>query len=220
MRKLMANSFVTLDGVMQAPGAPDEDRSGGFSHGGWMMKYWDSRMNDILSAALSQPFDLLLGRKTYEIFAAFWPHSHEPLAAPLNKATKHVASRTLKTVEWQNSRLLGPDIPKAVAELKRANGPDIQVHGSPNLLQTLFKHELIDEVRIWTFPIVLGTGKRLFERGTVPAGFELVDSVTSTTGVTIGTYKAGAEISYGSAVIEPSRDELKRREKVAYESAR
>src|SRR5688500_761894 len=221
MRILKANSFITLDGVMQAPGAPAEDRSGGFAHGGWMMKYWDSRMNDILGATLSKPFELLLGRRTYEIFAAFWPRAtDEPLAAPLNSARKYVASRTLKTVEWQNSQLLGPDIPKAVAELKRGSGPEIQVHGSANLLQTLSKHGLIDEFRIWTFPLVLGTGKRLFESGTVPAGLELVDSVVSTTGVTIGTYKTGDKIGYGSVDIEPSKDELNRREKVAHEAAR
>lgn len=221
MRILTANSFITLDGVMQAPGAPEEDRSGGFEHGGWSVKYWDSRMNDVMGAAMSKPFDMLLGRKTYEIFAAHWPRAVDhPAAAPLNKATKYVASRTLETVEWQNSKLLGPDIPKAVAELKRGSGPEIQVHGSANLLQTLIKHGFIDQFRIWTFPLVLGTGKRLFDGGTIPVGLELVDSVVSTTGVTIGTYKTGAEIGYGSFAIEPKKDELKRREEVAHEAAR
>src|SRR4030095_3855605 len=199
MRKISVNTFLTLDGVMQAPGGPEEDTSGGFTHGGWSVKYWDSRMTDVIGSAMSKPFDLLLGRKTYEIFAAHWPRAvDDPGAAALNNATKYVASRTLKSLEWQPSQLLGPEVPKAVAELKRGNGPEIQVHGSSNLIQTLLKHGLSDEFRIWTFPLVLGTGKRLFDSGTVPAGLELVDSVLSTTGVSIATYKTGAAIGYGS----------------------
>jgi dihydrofolate reductase len=221
MRKLSVNTFVTLDGVMQAPGGPEEDTSGGFTHGGWSVKYWDERMGEVMGAAMGKPFDLLLGRRTYEIFAAHWPRVvDDPAAAALNNATKYVASRTLKRLEWQNSRLLGADVPKAVAELKRADGPEIQVHGSANLIQTLLKHDLIDEFRIWTFPLVLGTGKRLFDGGAVPAGLELVDSTVSTTGVTIGTYKTGAAIGYGSFAIEPNQEELDRRAKVATEPAR
>jgi dihydrofolate reductase len=208
MRKLTVNTFLTLDGVMQAPGGPEEDTSGGFTHGGWSVKYWDERMGEVMGAAMGKPFDLLLGRRTYEIFAAHWPRAgDEPGAAPLNNATKYVASRTLKTVEWQNSQLLGPDVPKAVAELKRGEGSEIQVHGSSNLIQTLLKHGLIDEFRIWTFPLVLGTGKRLFDGGTIPAGLELVESTVSTTGVVIATYRTGTAIGYGSFAIEPNQED-------------
>jgi len=220
MRKLWVNTFLTLDGVMQAPGGPEEDTSGGFTHGGWSVKYWDEQMNEVLGAAMGKPFDLLLGRRTYEIFAAHWPRAGDhSAAAPLNNATKYVASRTLKKVEWQNSQLLGPDVPKAVAKLKRGEGPEIQVHGSGNLIHTLLEHRLVDELRIWTFPLVLGTGKRLFDTGTVPAGLELVDTTVSTTGVTIATYKTGAAIGYGSFAIEPNQTELDRRKKVAQEGA-
>jgi dihydrofolate reductase len=221
MRKLSVNTFVTLDGVMQAPGGPEEDTSGGFTHGGWSVKYWDTRMGEVMGAVMGEPFDLLLGRKTYEIFAAHWPRAvDDPGAAPLNNATKYVASRTLNKVEWQNSQLLDLDVPKAVAELKRGEGPEIQVHGSADLIQTLLKHGLIDEFRIWTFPLVLGTGKRLFGDGTTPAGLELVDSTVSTTGVSIATFKSGAAIGYGSFAIEPNQEELDRRAKVPKAPAR
>jgi dihydrofolate reductase len=219
MRRLTVNTFVTVDGVMQAPGAPDEDRSGGFSHGGWIMKYWDDTMQKILGAWMSRPFDLLLGRKTYEIFAAHWPRvTGDPIAPDLNNATKYVASRTLKKLEWQPAQLLGPDVPKAVAELKRGDGRELQLHGSGDLLQTLFRHKLVDEIRIWTFPIVLGTGKRLFRDGTVPGGFELLESAVSTTGVQTANYKTGAPIRLGSLALEPNKQELDRRAKVAQES--
>ena len=153
MRKLTANMFLTVDGVMQAPGGPDEDRSGGFSHGGWIAKYWDDRMQEILGAWMSRPFDLVLGRKTYEIFAAHWPRiTNDPTATGLNNATKYVASRTLKQLDWQPAQLLGPDVPKAVAELKRGDGRELQLHGSGDLLQTLFRHKLVDEIRISDVP--------------------------------------------------------------------
>ena len=219
MRKLTVNTFVTADGVMQAPGGPDEDRSGGFSHGGWIANYWDDGMQDILRAWMSRPFDLLLGRKTYEIFAAHWPRvSNDPTADGLNSATKYVASRTLNKLDWQPARLLGPDVPKAVAELKGGDGRELQLHGSGDLLQTLFRHKLVDEIRIWTFPIVLGTGKRLFRNGTIPGGLELIESTVSTTGVQVANYKTGAPIRLRSLALEPNKQELERREKVARES--
>jgi dihydrofolate reductase len=151
---------------------------------------------------MGKPFDLLLGRKTYEIFAAHWPHSDDPAADVLNNATKYVASRTLARVDWQNSVLLEGDAAEAVARLKEGEGPEIQVHGSGDLVQTLLRHDLADELGIWTFPLVLGTGKRLFADGTIPGGLKLVDSVTSTTGVVISTYERAGEIEYGSFALD------------------
>ena len=203
MRKLIVNTFLTLDGVMQAPGGPEEDTSGAFRHGGWSVNYWDSAMEERMGELMGKPFDLLLGRRTYEIFAAHWPHASEQEgAAPLNNARKYVASRTLKRVDWQNSRLLEGDVAQRVTELKREDGPEIQVHGSGNLIQTLLKHDLIDEVRLLIFPLVLGTGKRLFADGTVPAALALVDSAISSTGVVMMRYERNGEIEYGSFALE------------------
>jgi dihydrofolate reductase len=198
MRKLVVSTFVTLDGVMQAPGGPEEDTSGGFAQGGWSFGYWDEMMGRTMGAALEKPFDLLLGRRTYEIFAAHWPHSEEPPADKFNKCTKYVASRTLKKLDWQNSQLLRGDAAAAIAALKREDGPELQVHGSGGLVQTLLKAALIDELRLWTFPVTVGPGKRLFGDGTQPAGFALVDSKMSTTGVLIGTYRPAGAIKKGS----------------------
>ena len=198
MRELIVNTFVTLDGVMQAPGGPEEDPDLGFEHGGWSFGYWDEQMQRAMGDLMSKPFDLLLGRRTYEIFAAFWPHSDDPGAEPLNRATKHVASTTLKKLEWENSQLIEGDVPDGVSALKQQDGPELQVHGSGNLIQTLLEHELIDEIRLLTFPLVLGQGKRLFDGGTVPEGMELTSSQVSSTGVVMATYRTGAEIKYGS----------------------
>jgi dihydrofolate reductase len=198
MRKLTVSTFVTLDGVMQAPGGPGEDPSGGFTHEGWSVNYWDDRMGQVMGEFMGKPFDLLLGRKTYEIFAAYWPHSTEEGADALNSAKKHVASRTLKTVDWNNSTLIPGDVPEYVAGLKDQAGPEIQVHGSGNLLQTLIKHDLIDEFQLLIFPILLGTGKRLFGEGTIPAGLKLVDTQGSGTGVVIARYERAGQVSYGS----------------------
>jgi dihydrofolate reductase len=212
MRELVVNTFLTLDGVMQAPGGPEEDPSGGFEHGGWSFGYWDEQMQTVMGESMSKPFDLVLGRKTYEIFAAHWPYADEPAAEPLNKATKHVASKTRTELEWENSTLIGGEVPEAVAALKERDGPELQVHGSADLLQTLLAHGLIDEFRLWIFPLVLGEGKRLFDGGTVPAGLEVVSSQASSTGVIIVTYRSGAEIKSGSFVPEaPSEAELARR---------
>ena len=147
---------------------------------------------------MSKPFDLVLGRKTYEIFAAFWPHSDDPGADVLNKATKHVASTTLKELEWENSNLIEGEVPEGIQALKEGDGPELQVHGSAKLIQTLLEHGLIDEFRVWTFPLVLGKGKRLFDGGTVPDGLELTGSQASSSGVIIATYRSGADIKYGS----------------------
>jgi dihydrofolate reductase len=212
VRELVVNTFLTLDGVMQAPGGPGEDSSGGFEHGGWSVKYWDDVMGQQMGEVMGKPFDLLLGRKTYEIFAAYWPHATEEQGAgPLNSARKYVASRTLETVDWNNSTLLEGDVGEAVTKLKKEPGPEIQVHGSWNLLQTLMKDDLIDRYNLWSFPVVLGTGKRLFSEGAVPKGMRLTDSTTSTTGVVIAKYEPAGAIDYGSfALDEPSDAEVER----------
>jgi dihydrofolate reductase len=207
MRNLVVTTFVTLDGVMQAPGGPEEDRTGGFQHGGWSVNYWDEEMVKWMGEGMwgATSFDLLLGRKTYEIFAAHWPHTDEPGADLLNAATKHVASRTLETVEWSNSKLIEGDLATAVAALKEADGPEIQVHGSCDLVQSLLEHELVDEFRLFVFPVFVGPGKRLFGDATQAAGLELVDSGISSTGVVMATYRPAGELEVGSfAVDEPA----------------
>ena len=215
MRRLKVSTFVTLDGVMQAPGGPDEDRSGGFTKGGWSVGYWDDRMGQVMGDFMGRPFEMLLGRRTYEIFAAYWPRSTEAGAQALNGARKHVASRTLKNVEWNNSTLIKGDVPMYVSELKNQSGPEIQVHGSGDLIQTLLRNDLVDEFHVWTFPVVLGSGKRLFAGGAIPAGLKVVDVTTSSTGVVIATYERAGEIKYGSfAPEEPSVAELEPRPEV------
>jgi dihydrofolate reductase len=215
MRKLSVNTFLTLDGVMQAPGGPEEDPSGGFAHGGWSANYWDDQMGQVMGEAMSTSFDLLLGRRTYEIFAAHWPYVDDPFAKPLNDATKYVASRTLRSLDWSNSILIEGDIGEEIATLKQQEGPEMQVHGSANLIQTLLRHNLIDHYRLWTFPVVVGPGKRLFADGTIPAALKLVDSKISTTGVVIATYEPTGEIVTGSfALDEPTDAEIERRRKL------
>ena len=199
MRRLIVSTFLTLDGVMQAPGGPGEDDSGGFAYGGWSVNYWDDLMGRVMGEAMSVPFDLVLGRRTYEIFAAFWPTAPEEAGGkPLNDATKYVASRTSPSLDWATSVHLEGDAAEAVAELKRGDGPELQVHGSGNLIQTLMRHDLVDEYRLWVFPVVLGSGKRLFADGTIPAALRLVDTKVSTTGVVIGTYEPAGEVVTGS----------------------
>lgn len=197
-RKIVAQTFVSLDGVMQAPGGPDEDRDRGFAHGGWSMTYWDEPMGQIMGEFMSQPHELLLGRRTYDIFAGYWPkHRDEPGAASLNDATKYVASRTRKTVDWEHAKLLQGDVPAAVRELKRQPGPPIHVLGSANLLQTLLKNDLVDELDLWVFPVALGAGKRLFDEGTLPTAWKLTRTRTSSTGVTIQHFERAGDIRYG-----------------------
>jgi dihydrofolate reductase len=199
MRKVIVQTFLTLDGVMQAPGGPEEDTSGGFSQGGWSVNYWDDRMGEVMGAAMGVPFDLLLGRKTYDIFSAYWPNaSEEEGAKPLNDATKYVASRSNPTLDWEKSVLISGDAADGVAALKKQDGPELQVHGSGDLVQTLLRSNLVDEFRLWVFPVVIGSGKRLFAEGTVPTGLKLADSIVSTTGVVMGTYLPTGEINLGS----------------------
>jgi dihydrofolate reductase len=214
MRILAINTNVSLDGVMQAPGGPDEDPTGGFTHGGWAVKYFDDVMWQAI-ADDARPYELLLGRGTYEIFAAHWPYDEGPIADELNGSRKHVASTTLDRVEWNNSTLIAGDVAEYVRRLKAEDGPEIQVHGSPGLTQTLLAHDLIDEFRLRIYPIVLGTGKRLFGDGTVPAGLKLVDSKRSTTGVTLATYERAGDIDTGSFEFdEPTEAELERRRRL------
>ncbi len=198
MRKVVVTTFLTLDGVMQAPGGPEEDPSGGFTYGGWSVNYWDDQLSQEMAEFMGRPFELLLGRKTYEIFAAYWPHSTEPGADALNSARKHVASTTLRSVDWSNSTLIKGDVKAYVANLKTQSGPEIQVHGSGQLIQTLLQHDLVDEFHLLIFPIVLGSGKRLFAEGTIPAAFKSVDVKTSSTGVIIATSQRAGAVKYGS----------------------
>ena len=199
MRRLMVTAFLTLDGVMQAPGGPGEDDSGGFTFGGWSVNYWDERMREFMTQTMSVPFDLLLGRRTYDIFVTYWPDAPEEAGSkPLNDATKFVASRGRPTLDWKESVLIEGDAAEGVAALKRTDGPELQVHGSGNLIQTLMANDLVDEYRLWLFPVVLGSGKRLFADGAIPSGLKLVDSTVSTTGVVIGTYEPAGEIVTGS----------------------
>jgi dihydrofolate reductase len=203
MRKLLVSTFLTLDGVMQAPGGPEEDDSGGFAYGGWSVRYWDEMMGQVMSEAMSAPFDLVLGRRTYDIFAAYWPHAPEEAGAkPLNDATKYVASRSRPTLEWKESVVIEGDAAEGIMELKRGDGPELQMHGSGNLIQTLLRHNLVDQYRLWVFPVVIGSGKRLFSDGTIPSGLKLLDSKVSTTGVVIGTYEPAGEIVTGSFAVD------------------
>jgi dihydrofolate reductase len=210
MRILAVNSFVSLDGVMQSPGGPDEDPTGGFTLGGWAVNYFDDEM--LAMVADSGPYELLLGRGTYEIFAAHWPYDEGPIADHLNSTRKHVASTTLEKAEWNNSTLITGDVAKYITDLKSQDGPEIQVHGSPGLIQTLLEHDLIDEYRLWIFPVVVGAGKRFFGDGTSPGALKLVNSKVSSTGVTINTYVPAGDIEIGDTEFDqPSEAELERR---------
>ena len=182
---------------MQGPGGPTEDPSGNFTLGGWTVPYFDEFLGNVMNEQMGQPFDLLLGRKTFEIFASYWPY-HEEEGAGINKATKYVASNTLKSHDWQKSVFLSGNIPEEIKKLKGENGPDLQVHGSANLIQTLLKHDLVDEFWLKIFPVTLGTGKRLFDQGTIPAAYSLVDSKTSPAGVIVATLKRAGDVKTGS----------------------
>jgi dihydrofolate reductase len=199
MRELIATTFLTLDGVMQAPGGPGEDEDAGFAYGGWSATLWDDRMGEVMGGIMGKPFDLVLGRKTYDIFAGFWPNAPDDAGGkPLNDATKYVASRGRPELTWNPSVLIEGDVAEGVARIKAEDGPQLQVHGSGNLLQTLIRHNLVDRFYLWVFPVVVGPGKRLFADGTIPSALKLVDNVVSTTGVVIGTYEPAGEIVLGS----------------------
>jgi dihydrofolate reductase len=221
MRKLIASTMVSLDGVMQAPGGPEEDPTGGFAFGGWTFNYWDEAMGRSMNGLDGKDRELVLGRRTYEIFEAYWPYqpADNPIAQTLNAAKKHVASRTLKKLHWNNSTLLRGDVIAAVAALKSEAGLDLQIIGSGNLIQTLQAASLIDEYNLWTFPVVLGRGKRLFEAGAKAGALRLVASQTSATGVVMSTYVPAGDVPLGSfAQAEPSAKEVERRAKLAREA--
>ena len=213
MRKLIVNTFVSLDGVMQAPGGPEEDPTGGFTLGGWSVSYWDDEMMDRASRG---GYELLVGRGTYEIFVAHWPYDEGPIADHLNATRKYVASTTLEKAEWNNAVVIDGDVADYVAKLKAEDGPELQVHGSPGLIQTLLENDLVDEFNTWIFPVLVGSGKRLFGEGTIPVALQLTDSVISKTGVAINTYARAGEIEVGEIDFEePTEEELARRERIA-----
>jgi dihydrofolate reductase len=214
MRKLIATTMVSLDGVMQAPGGPQEDPTGGFAFGGWTFNYWGEDTGRSMDGLDGKDRELVLGRRTYEIFEAYWPYqaADHPIAQTLNAAKKHVASRTLSQLHWNNSRLLRGDVVSAVAALKSEAGLDLQIIGSGQLIQTLQAASLIDEYNLWTFPVVLGRGKRLFEAGAKAGALRLAASQASATGVVMSTYLPTGELPLGSfAQAEPSAKEVERR---------
>lgn len=200
MRKLVVGTFLTMDGIMQAPGGPDEDREGGFRHGGWLVPYVDEKFVRIMTAWTMRADAFLLGRKTYEIFAGSWPNATDPgdeIAAALNSRPKYVASRTLERLDWSHSHRLGADVAAEIMKLKAQDGGEIQVHGSGDLVQTLLAHDLVDTLRLWHFPVVLGAGKRLFGKGTMPRSFRLVESQVTAPGGVLHVYERAGELRYG-----------------------
>lgn len=197
MRKIIALTFITLDGIMQAPGGPEEDTSGGFTYGGWTVPYFDEASGTFMGEQMAQPFDLLLGRKTYEIFASYWPQ-HEETWPGVNEVTKYVVSHENIPHEWKNSVLINENVVERIKELKKEDGSNLHVYGSGNLLQTLFKNDLVDELWLKTFPITLGTGKRLFAEGTIPAAFKLTGSKVTPSGVVFANYERAGEVKTGS----------------------
>jgi dihydrofolate reductase len=213
MRKLISSTFVSLDGVMQAPGGPEEDRSGDFALGGWTEPLFDESVGPWLDRTFSAPFDLLLGRRTYEIFAAYWPHHVDSLVgAAFSRAHKYVASHRLSRPTWESTTVLSENVPRQVAGLKELDGPDLLLQGSGNLIQSLLTADLIDEFRVLVFPILLGSGKRLFAEGTIPAGLRLTAHEVSGSGVIMATYQRSGPVATGSFADEdPSGEELERR---------
>ena len=220
MRKITAATFVSLDGVMQAPGGPEEDPTGGFKFGGWTFPYFDEALGASMDEVFAKPFDLLLGRKTYDIFAAYWPYAaagpDAPIAEAFNKVTKYVASRSTRRFDWNNSQWLGEDTVASLKKIKAGDGPDLLIQGSSDLIQSLLKHGLIDEFTVLVFPLLLGKGKRLFAEGTAPSGLKMIKSQSYPTGVIVATYRPDGEVKTGSfASEEPSPAELERRKNLS-----
>jgi len=197
MRKIIVLTFVTLDGVMQAPGGPEEDTSGNFKYGGWTVPYFDEMGGQIMAEQMGHPFDLLLGRKTFEIFASYWPH-HPEEGAAINNAKKYVASNTLTRHEWEHTTFLNGNVVDEIRKLKLQEGPELHVHGSSNFIQTLLAHDLVNEFWIKIFPVTLGAGKRLFGEGTMPAAFQLVESKVTPSGVITAKLRRAGEVKTGS----------------------
>ena len=220
MRKLIVGAMVSLDGVMQAPGGPEEDPTGGFDYGGWVFPHWDEVGGKAMSESFARPFDLLLGRKTYEIFAAHWPYHEGEIADPFNAATKYVVTSSVEPLAWRNSVRLEGSVPGAVARLKEGDGPDLLTQGSAMLIRSLFASGLVDELFLLVFPVMLGKGKRWFGEDAKPGEWTMLDTRTSTTGVVISRFQPKGPVRTGSfADEEPSEAELARREKLEKEEA-
>ena len=198
MRKVIVLSFITLDGVMQGPGGPEEDTSGDFNFGGWSVGYFDDFVGNAMVEQMGHPFDLLLGRNTYEIFASYWPNVTDESGRGINSATKYVVSHRPVNIDWKTTILIDGDVVEKIKKLKTESGPELQVHGSGNLIQTLMKHDLVDDLWLKTFPVALGTGKRLFADGTIPVGFTLLESAISPSGVVIASYARAGAVKLGS----------------------
>jgi dihydrofolate reductase len=197
MRKIIVLSFVSLDGVMQAPGGPEEDTSGGFTLGGWTVPYFDEALGKIMDEQMGVPFDLLLGRKTFDIFASYWPQ-HPEEGFGINNATKYVVSTTLSQHDWQKSVFIHGNVAEEIEKIKQQDGPDIQVHGSANLIQTLLAHDLVDELWLKIFPVTLGSGKKLFDKGTIPSAFTLISTKITPSGVIVANFKRSGDVKTGS----------------------
>jgi dihydrofolate reductase len=215
MRRIIAAAMTSVDGIMQAPGGPHEDPVGGFKFGGWVAPHFDAQVGESVGEMFARPFDLLLGRKTYDIFAAHWPHvgADHPIGSLFDRVTKYVATRNpdLK-LSWQNSQALGPDVVAAIRQLKSEAGPDLLTQGSSDLLQTLFRNDLIDAIHLSVFPVVLGSGKRLFGDGISPGTLQLVSSRVSGSGVTLNRYIRVGPVTTGSFQLDPTTEaELRRR---------
>ena len=198
MRELVVLTFVSLDGVMQAPGGKGEDPSGGFDLEGWTVPYFDEVVGDEMTKQMGQPFDLLLGRETYEIFASYWPHQDSPFGSILNRAKKYVVSNSAINTDWEETIQIKGDVVAEIEKLKQQDGPMLQVHGSSNLIQTLLANDLADELWLKVYPVTLGKGKRLFGEGTIPAAFKLTDSKISPSGVIVASYRRDGEVELGS----------------------
>jgi len=199
MRKINVLTFVTMDGVMQSPGGPEEDTRGSFRHGGWSVGYFDEAVGQEMGKEMGEPFDLLLGRRTYEIFASHWPHATDPIAGVINRAAKYVATNSPLSTDWSKTAVrLDGDVAEAVRKLKGGAGPQLQVHGSGILIQTLLEHDLVDELWLKIFPVTIGSGRKLFADGTSPAGFELIETSASPSGVIIAKYRRAGAVKLGS----------------------
>jgi len=214
MRKIIVATFLTMDGVLQAPGGPEEDRRGGFKWGGWLFPYRDEMTDNALGKIMSHPFDLLLGRRTYEIFAAHWPYQNDAIGDKFNSIKKYVVATTAIDTSWQNSILIKHNVVNELKNLKAEEGPNLLVHGSSKLIQTLFANNLVDELHTWIYPITLGRGKRLFEDGTPTGEWKLTDSLISTKGVIVASYVPNGEVKTGSFLPDKVSDaEITRRKK-------
>lgn len=199
MRKVVVLSFISLDGVMQAPGGPEEDTSGGFQYGGWTVPYFDEFSGNLMGEQMSMPFDLLLGRKTYDIFAGYWPKQKDSLIGTVfDDATKYVVSHEPFAPDWRNTVIFEGNVVAKLKDLKNTEGPILQVHGSGDMVQTLLQNDLVDELWLKIFPVTLGKGKRLFAEGTMPAAFELLETKTSPSGVIFANYKRSGDVKTGS----------------------